>query len=272
MKQLLIYGIMLLGIHTFAQKIDTIDLQSYFGDFKGAFCMYDINTNAYIQFNKGQCNKRFSPCSTFKIPNSLIGIETGVIPDTGYIIKYDSILHPFDSFKLANEPFKYWYQDLSLKKAFKYSCVWYYQELARRVGKDKIKYYLDKLNYGNKDISSGLDSYWLCGSLEISINEQVEFLKKMYLYRLTGFSAKTIDAVKSIMLYETTKDYKLYGKTGGGDCWDDKFIGWYVGFIETNMGTKIFAMNVLIDNNSNINYNYRIEVTKKILKGLKIIK
>jgi beta-lactamase class D len=272
MKRILLYCFTIIGINSFAQKMDTINLQSYFGDFKAAFCLYDINTNSYIQFNTEQCKKRYSPCSTFKIPNSLIGIETGVIPDTGYIIKYDSILHPFDSFKLANEPFKYWYQDLSLKKAFKYSCVWYYQELARRVGKDKMKYYVDKLNYGNKDISSGLDSYWLCGSMEISINEQVEFLKKMYLYQLTGFSAKTIDAVKNIMLYEATKDYKLYGKTGGGDCWDDKFIGWYVGFVETNSGTKIFAMNVLVGNNNNINYNYRIEVTKKILKGLKIIK
>ena len=74
------------------------------------------------------------------------------------------------------------------------------------------------------------------------------------------------------MLYETTTDYKLYGKTGGGDCWDDKVIGWYVGFVETDSGTKIFAMNIIVNDFSDLGNNFRIELTKKILRELKIIK
>lgn len=272
MKQIVLYFLILLTFDLFGQKIDSINLQSYYGDFVGGFSIYDLKTDNYIQYNPEHCKKRFSPCSTFKIPNSLIGLETGVIADTGFIIRYDSILHPKDSFKLVNEPFKYWYQDLSLKRAFKYSCVWYYQELTRRVGQERMKKMVNDLDYGNKDISSGLDTYWLCGSIQISINEQIEFLKRLYLHKLQGFSNKNIDAVKSIMLYETTADYKLYGKTGGGDCWDNKFIGWYVGFVETESGTKIFAMNVIVNDFSDLKNNYRIELTKKILKELKIIK
>jgi len=272
MKQLLIFCLICLSIDFFGQKVDTINLKSYFGDFVGGFSIYDLKTDKYIQYNPEHCKTRFSPCSTYKIPNSLIGLETGVISDTGFIIKYDSILHPKDSYHLANEPFKYWYQDLSLKRAFKYSCVWYYQELARRVGQERMKKYVNKLNYGNKDISKGVDSFWLCGSMQISINEQIDFLKRMYLHKLNGFSDKNIDAVKEIMLCEVTNDYKLYGKTGTGDCWENKLIGWYVGFVETDSGTKIFAMNIIVNDFGDLKNNFRIDLTKKILKDLKMIK
>lgn len=271
MKHLLLYVLILTSLTSFGQSIDTVDLQTLFGNFEGGFSVYDLKANKYIQYNTAHCKERFSPCSTFKIPNSLIGLESGVIPDTGFIIKYDSNILPKDSFRLANVPFKYWYQDLSLNRAFKYSCVWYYQELARRVSQERMKKLVNALDYGNKDISSGLDTYWLCGSMQISINEQIEFLKKLYLHKLNEFSNRSIDAVKSIMLYETTPDYKLYGKTGGGDCLDNKFIGWYVGFVETDSGPKIFAMNVLVNNFDDLKFNYRIELTKKILKELKII-
>jgi beta-lactamase class D len=135
-----------------------------------------------------------------------------------------------------------------------------------------MKKMVNDLDYGNNDISSGLDTYWLCGSIQISINEQTDFLKRLYLHKLKGFSDKSIDAVKSIMLYESTNDYKLYGKTGGGDCWDNKAIGWYVGFVETNSGTKIFALNIIVNNFGDLKNNFRIELTKKILKELKIIR
>jgi beta-lactamase class D len=48
-------------------------------------------------------------------------------------------------------------------------------------------------------------------------------------------------------------------------------IGWYVGFVETDTGVKIFAMNILVNSFSDLQHNFRIELTKKILKELKII-
>lgn len=269
MKIIIAFFILLLSFNSYAQNINTPEV--YFGKLSGAFSVYNMQTDVFIDYNPEQCNKRYSPCSTFKIPNSLIGLETGVIDDTSFVIKYDSILHTKDPDMMEIEPFKYWFGDLSLNQAFKYSCVWYYQELARRVGNERMKKYIEYLKYGNGDISSGLDSYWLCGSIQISIREQIEFLKRMYLHKLDGFSDKTIDAVKSIMLYESTPDYKLYGKTGGGDCIDGKVIGWYVGFVETKDETYIFAMNVIVDNFSDLGNNYRINLTKRILKDLKII-
>jgi beta-lactamase class D len=132
--------------------------------------------------------------------------------------------------------------------------------------------YIKLMNYGNNDISSGIDNFWLCGSMLISINEQIEFLKKLYTDLIPGLSSKTIKTVKDIMLYGTTENYKLYGKTGSGDCWENKVIGWYVGFIETESETYIFAMNIIVNDFDDLKDNFRIELTKKVLKGLEIIK
>jgi beta-lactamase class D len=181
-------------------------------------------------------------------------------------------LHPPDAAILQTEPFKFWFQDLSLKRAFKYSCVWYYQELARRVGQDRMKKYIDLIDYGNNDISSGVDTFWLCGSLHLSINEQIEFLKNLHNHALHGFSNTAMDAVKSIMLYEKTPEYALYGKTGTGDCVDNSYLAWYVGFVETDAGASYFAMNIIVKSMDDLKNNFRIELTKKVLRDLHIIR
>lgn len=271
MKKLISYIVLIISINLYGQKCDTMDLTNYYGKFDGGFAIRNLKTGNKTIYNPADCSTRFSPCSTFKIPNSLIGLESGVIKDQNFVIKYDSILHPKNPKLIASEPFKYWFQDLTLKQALKYSCVWYYQELARRVGAEKMKKYVDLLNYGNRDISSGVDNFWLCGSMQISIDEQIEFLKRMYLHKLPGISDRTINIVKDIMLYESTGTYKLYGKTGGGECWDNKVIGWYVGFVETKTGTYFFAMNIFVNNFSDLKDNFRIELTKNVLKKMNII-
>jgi beta-lactamase class D len=271
MKKLILFCSFAWTVHAFGQTLDTVDLQSQFGGHPGGFCVYSFKSDRYIQYNVEHCKKRLSPCSTFKIPNSLIGLETGVVPDSGFVIKYDSLLHPKDASMVNTEPFEFWFQDLSLKNAFRYSCVWYYQELARRIGPERMAKYVNLLDYGSKDISSGEDTFWLCGSLYISINEQIEFLKKLYMHRLHGFSEKSMNTVTSIMLYESTPHYKLYGKSGTGDCFDGKVLAWYVGFVETDADASIFAMNISVDRFDDLKNNLRIELTKNILRELKII-
>jgi len=111
MKKILLFSLILLTFNSFGQNIDTTKIKTYFGYFTGGFSVYNLKTGKTIQYNPDQCNTRFSPCSTFKIPNSLIGLETGIIPDTSFVIKYDSVLHPKDPDMLNREPFKYWFQD-----------------------------------------------------------------------------------------------------------------------------------------------------------------
>jgi beta-lactamase class D len=275
MRYLLLYIMICLSFDSFAQKskdtIELIDLKQQYGEYTGGFSVLELKTGKYFQYNPKLCSTRFSPCSTFKIPNSLIGLETGELLDSTFVIKYDSILHPKDSRLLNAYPFCNWFRDLTLKQAFKYSCVWYYQELARRIGEQRMRKYVDLIDYGNNDISSGIDKFWLCGSIMISINEQINFLNKLYHNDLHGFLPRSMQAVKEIMLYESTNDYKLYGKTGGGDCINGKAIGWYVGFVETKTGTYLFAMNIFVNKFDDLRGNFRIDFTKKVLKDLKII-
>ena len=67
-----------------------------------------------------------------------------------------------------------------MKTAFQNSVVWYYQEVARRVGPEEMQHYLDAAGYGNRKVGSQVDLFWLDGTLRISADEQVEFLKQLY--------------------------------------------------------------------------------------------
>jgi beta-lactamase class D len=247
-----------------------IDLSSYFSGYRGCFVLYDFGKNEYSQYNPEICRTRYTPCSTFKIPNSLIALETGVANDTSFIIKYDSTKHPIDAEMLNMEPFKYWPYHQSMTSAFRHSVVWYYQELAKKTGEARMQRYLDSLQYGNRDISSGIDHFWLGGSMKISADEQVEFIKKLLSDRLEGFSVTTQEKVKGIMLSESTQRYKLYGKTGGCDCATDTTIGWYVGFVETRSNTYVFSLNIFVKSFDSL-AGKRIELTKRILQGFGVL-
>jgi beta-lactamase class D len=128
--------------------------------------------------------------------------------------------------------------------------------------------YLQNINYGNNDIQAGIDNFWFW-KLKISATEQVEFLKRFYLEDL-DFDPEYIDMVKDIMLQDEAGDYTLYGKTGGGRIGENKFIGWYVGFVETSDNVFIFSMN--IDAKDFITArDLREKITREILKAAKAI-
>ena len=208
------------------------DLEKFFQGYSGAFVLYDLNNDRYTRHAPEQCAERLLPASTFKILNSLIGLETGLIPDENYVIRWDGTPYPNSS----------WNQDHTLKTAFQNSVVWYYQELARRVGRGKMQYYVDAADYGNKDISGKIDSFWLDGGLRISADEQVEFLKRLYLGELP-FSQRSIKIVKEILVLEDTGTYRLSGKTGAGQM-GALNVGWFVGYVEEQGNAYFFAANI----------------------------
>jgi len=247
-----------------------LNLTKYFEGFRGSFAIYDLKDNVYLQYNPDTCGMRFTPCSTFKIPNSLIALETGIAADTSFVIRYDSLIHPINPALLGLDPFKHWPHDQTMTTAFRYSVVWYYQEIAKKIGSSRMQQYLDSLQYGNEDISAGIDHFWLGGSLQISTSEQVVLMTELVENRLHGFSVSTQQKVKDLMLLESTPVYKLYGKTGGCDCSPESTIGWFVGFIEVGPRTYAFALNVFVDSFADL-HGKRIELTKEILHGMGII-
>nr|AIA10790.1 classD_beta_lactamase [uncultured bacterium] len=261
--KLLFVQIMFLCSLPGAMPVQAQDLSPFFKDINGAFVLYDLKNDHYIRYNEARCRERFSPFSTFKIPNSLIGLESGVIKDADFIIPWDRRKYPPDDWTI--EPFIHWGRDHTLRSAIKYSVVWYYRELAGRVGERAMKEYVSKLHYGNQDISGGVDRFWLNSTLKISADEQVAFLKALYKEELP-VSSRPMKILKDILVLEETPQYKLSGKTGGGPN-NGKGLGWFVGYVETKGNVYFFATNIEGADYLAIR-DKRIALTKRILAEL----
>ncbi|MBK7106144.1 MAG: class D beta-lactamase [Ignavibacteriae bacterium] len=226
----------------------------------GTFVLYNLTKDSCLVYNSDRAETQYLPASTFKIPNSLISLETKVINDENEIIKWDGEKRFIDN----------WNQDHNLKSGIKYSVVWFYQELARRIGFEKMQEFVTKINYGNKKLGDKIDTFWLEGDLRINAVEQILFLNKFIKNELP-FSKRNMEIVKNILLVDSTDAYKLYAKTGwSARVEKDKQIGWYVGFVETKNDTWIFAIN--IDINDEKDLPQRINITREILKSEGIIK
>ena len=237
------------------------DLKKFFDDYghQGCFILYDLNNDSYIKYNPKRCSERFIPASTFKIFNSLAALESGAIKDENEIIKWDGVKRSYEN----------WNQDLDMTKAFKYSAVWFYQELTQRIGYKKMKSDIKANHYGNENIDGGIDKFWLQGDLRISPEEQIGFIKDLYLNKVK-FSKRTIDIVKKIMIYDQKDNYTLRAKTGWGEIKDNS-IGWFVGYVETNGNTYFFTTNVE-SKKPEEGFVSRIKITYNILKFLNIVK
>ncbi len=260
MKILLSLLIFLIPFTITAQKSNSDIIDSVFktGGITGTFVLYDLNQNEYICNDFNRANTGFLPASTFKIFNSLAALEAGAVKDEEEIIKWDSIPRSYEV----------WNQDHNMRSAIKYSVVWFYQELARRIGPERMQSYLDKADYGNKDISAGIDLFWLEGNFKITPIAQIEFLKKLYFDDLP-FSARNISIVKDIMIKKQTEEYTIHAKTGWAGRTTPQ-TGWYVGYVERKDNTFFFAMNMEIKKDEDA--PKREELTNEILKRLNIIK
>jgi len=196
------------------------------------------NKHNISSVNESRANTQLSPFSTFKVANSLIALDLGIIKNTKQALTYDKTAYP----KQAWWPSVWKLPQYNLTTAFKYSMVAIYRQLAMDIGEKNMQSYLNKMHYGNQDISSGSDSFWLNGSIKISAVEQIAFLKKVY-FNEFAFNEQAVESLKSIMLTETTPSYRLFAKTGAGKAGDGIMLGWYIGFVENSSGVHFFAFN-----------------------------
>lgn len=263
-RTILLLTLTVFGLAACKQKQTTEirnEFKKYYDQFnvEGSFALYDPQADKYIYYNQDQFDQTFLPASTFKICNSLIGLETGAIKDENFVIPWDSVTRQNPN----------WNTDHDLKTAFKNSTVWYYQELARRVGGQQMKYWLDKANYGNADTSGGIDKFWLTGGLRISPKQQIDFLKRLHDDQLP-FSQRTVDIVKNIMIAKNTLGYVVRAKTGWGGQ-DNKDVGWYIGYLETKDKVYYFANCIQSADLNNKDFaNARIDIVYLILNDLKL--
>jgi len=176
--------------------------------------------------------QRYLPASTFKIVNSLIGLETGVVLDSSQVFVWDG----------KQREFSVWNQNHTLLSAFQNSVVPVYQKIANQIGQQRMQHWVDTLHYGNQDISGGKEGFWLDGGLRISATEQIELLTRLHKHQLP-LSRRSQDIVIDIMKMEQSNEYILRGKTGWVAATDPQ-LGWLVGWLEMKSETLYFALNM----------------------------
>ncbi|WP_426115761.1 class D beta-lactamase [Massilia sp. PWRC2] len=199
---------------------------------RGTLVVHDVAADAYTVHDRQRARQRFVPASTFKIPNSLIGLDSGVAASVDTVLPYGG--------GTTSRP--EWAHDMSLREAIKISNVPLYQGMARRIGLQRMQDKLRTFDYGNGEIGSRVDNFWLKGPLQISALEQTGFLQRLAQDRLP-FSKAAMAAVRDITRQDGSAD--LHAKTGlGGTANPDIDIGWWVGWLVKDGKLYTFALNI----------------------------
>ena len=203
-------------------------------ELQGAFLIFDPQRNAFYSNDFSWCQERDLPASTYKIPHSIIALETGVVADQNTLFTWDG------------EPrqLKIWEQDLNFRQAFHYSCVPCYQSIARQIGPERMKEHLQPFNYGYMQFdSSNIDRFWLEGESQINQWGQIDFLRRFF-YQELPISERTYGLMRDLMLIDQSPDYRLSGKTGWA-IRDGQNSGWFVGYLERGEAVYFFATRVI---------------------------
>jgi beta-lactamase class D len=224
-------------------------LKKFFDDnnVTGCFSLFDNGTGKFTVYNLARYRDSiYLPASTFKIINSLIGLQTGKITDDSMVIKWDGIKRFYPGGDTATG----WNKDLNMYDAFQASSVPYYQEVARRIGKDTMQRWLNALHYaaGKTDTSykirTAIDTFWLDNSMKITPDEQLYIVKNLYFRELKPFFKTYQDMVKRAMIINQNTNYTLAYKTGWGQTETGHHLGWVAGWIEEDSHPYFFILNI----------------------------
>lgn len=203
---------------------ETIDLTELFEahDAKGALVVVDRRSNSSWRHDPGRCAEPFHPASTFEMFLFMAALETGAVAGPEDVIPWDGVDRGSAS----------WNRDHDAKSALQASAVWFYQEIARRIGRETMQRLLRREKYGNMQTGEPLDAFWLDGDLAISPDEQVEFLLRVFRAE-SGF--------------EGSVRYTLFYALPGGPNWyrgEDGEHGWLVGYAGHRLHDCAFALLV----------------------------
>ena len=230
---------------------------------KGSILVYDTQKKTYYSNDFDWAKTGKLPASTYKIPNSIIALELGIVNNDSTLLKWSG----------ESRRLKLWEQDLTFKRAFHYSCVPCYQEIARKIGVQRMRDYVAKLDYGSIELdSTTIDDFWLQGNSKITQFQQIDFLRRFYNVELP-INKRTNTIMKRMMVINDNEVYKLSGKTGWSIV-DEKSNGWFVGFVEQNDNVIYFATNVepLLGFNMSLFPKTRKQITIEALKSLLYLK
>ena len=222
---------------------------------RSTIVILEPSTGRKLVCTEARSHQRFVPASTLKIPHSLIALETSAVTSKDAKFAWD---------ERARGP-EAWNKSLSLAEAIPASAVWVFQDIAEKVGHPRESEWVKKLEFGNQDVGSkaALKHFWLSGPLEISAQEQIDFLRRLRTGRLPVKPAIVAQTISALHVAQAQDGSTIYGKTGAMLPIDDEgFLrsdrtdllplgtertGWFVGWIdrtESAGGLIYFALNI----------------------------
>jgi beta-lactamase class D len=234
------------------------------------FYAEDLDSGERYAYQRQKVDERHGPWSTFKIPNLLIALETGVAPGLDHRIRYNPAGRPTESYWPED-----WSKDQTLETAFQRSAAWYFQDLALLIGAKTYRGYLGHFGYGNVQVADGSDSFWLDRTLKISPKEQASFLRRLLIGQLE-VSPHNIELLAQVSAVKPLSDgLVLHGKTGSGPVkandFDGPFEGWFVGWLERpNARPVVFAAWAQAPSYGLLK-DFRQEVAERMLERMGVI-
>jgi beta-lactamase class D len=197
---------------------------------------------------------RVAPFSTFEIMGALVGLQTGASTSEKMVMDLDSMVCE------GNDTCK----NMDMAAAFQSGCSAYFEQLAVKTGKDKLKYWIDSIGYGNKQLEGPIENVWTNGSLRISSDEQLGLMKRLYFDQLP-FRKTVQETVRQMMLQEDNSAYRLSYKTGNGVNAQKQPISWICGWIEENKHVYFFVTLLQNEQPGELKDELSVEIARDIL-------
>jgi len=239
------------------------ELNEYFNteQVSGTIALLDSADSVLTCSNVSLCKRPTIPASTFKIANSMIALETGVVEDAETVLPGDGKPYPVEE----------WNHNNTLRSALRVSCVPCFQGIARKIGETRMKDWVTKLDYGNHEVTGGIDHFWLSGGLRISPLQQIDFLHRFDGGKLP-ISARTVETVKDIITLDVGQNHVLRGKTGLQQPPDfPELAGWFVGWLELGNRRVYFATLINACKKGIDIKPVRRRVTERVLRALQLL-
>ena len=243
-----------------AETVARPDWQRHFDakHVRGTFVLFEPAIDRYSIVDEARAKQRFLPASTFTLASAVIGLEVGAITDENEVFHWDGKPRLRPGLE----------RDHTLASGMRDNIVWMFQEVARRVGKARMREWLDRLEYGNRDMSGGIDHFWLQGGLRMSAMEQVQFLHRLAEGRLPA-TQRVQRLVRNAMVVEKARTHTLYAKTGSSGRTREP-VDWWVGWIEKKgRPVAYFAMNVAPTDTTR--FADRFEIARPILRAAGVL-
>ncbi|GAA2411965.1 oxacillin-hydrolyzing class D beta-lactamase OXA-50 [Actinomadura vinacea] len=235
------------------------DLRSVFdaAGVRGTFALRDVRTGNTTVVDRRRAGTPMVPASTFKVPHALVALETGAVKSPDEVIPWDG----------TPQPYPEWEKDMTMREAVQISNAAAFQVIARRIGMDRERQWLHRLDFGNRQTGTKVDRFWLDGPLKISAVEQTRFMERLAAARLPASRAHQ-RTVRDLIKQEERDGYALFAKSGWQNA-PDPGTGWWAGWVERGGRVYTFALNIDIAKDGDA--GKRATVARELLHRLNVL-